>query len=422
MEEAVELLKELMSARGSIAKSAVIKSGMDNEQFRLLLFCALNPFLTYKVSEKTLGAMAPALANHNHRWSNIFEVCEELASAKAVTNQTVMDVIDFLDSAPDNHRDIYGKILTKTLRLGVTAKTVNKVIPGLIPEWEVQQAYPIEKYPIPEGTWFALSQKLNGIRATLYKGKLYARSGEVFEGLSHITDALAEYADGYVFDGELTILDTGELSDNEAFRKAAGIVNSDAENKTEICFTIFDVIPALEFENGTAGPGFYARRKLMDLFAATIKSTYVRVLESLYQGTDQSMIDMLLDRMVREDKEGLMLNLDVPYQRKRHKGILKIKRFYTMDLPVIRCEEGSGRLSGTIGALVLDFEGNEVSVGSGFTDAERSEFWVKRENLPGMICEVKYKEVSSDKKSGARSLQFPVFVALRFDKEVANYE
>ena len=52
-----------------------------------------------------------------------------------------------------------------------------------------------------------------------------------------------------------------------------------------------------------------------------------------------------------------MVNLDVPYKRKRHNGILKVKRFYTMDLPIIECEEGSGRLAGTLGAFVLNYKG-----------------------------------------------------------------
>ena len=133
------------------------------------------------------------------------------------------------------------------------------------------------------------------------------------------------------------------------------------------------------------------------------------------------MIDSFLDQMVREDKEGLILNTNVPYRRTRHKGILKIKRFYTMDLPIIRVEEGSGRLTGTLGAFVLDFRGNEVKVGTGFADAQRAEFWGKREQLVGILCEVKYKEISQDKSTGAESLQFPVFVTLRTDKTEVSY-
>lgn len=125
--------------------------------------------------------------------------------------------------------------------------------------------------------------------------------------------------------------------------------------------------------------------------------------------------------MVAEDKEGLMLNYDVPYRRTRHRGILKIKQFYTMDLPILRCEEGIGRLERTLGAFVLDFKGNEVRVGSGFTDAQRMEFWKNRDDIVGMLCEVKYKEISKDKGTGLESLQFPIFVQIRKDKTEVSY-
>lgn len=420
MKEALRLLNELQNTSGMNAKKCVIESGKDNESFRQLLFYALNPFLTYKVSEKTLRGSVRHTADHP-AFRDIHDVAHKLSSVKAVNDEMLCGVQTFLLGVDHEEREVFIKILSKTMRLGVTAKTVNKVIPALIPEWEVQQAYPIEKHPVKPGTWFSLSQKLNGIRATCYKGRLYARSGEVFDGLDHIEEALADFTESYVFDGELTLLNKEGFSDNEAFRMAAGIVNSEASDKTAICFTVFDVIPVFEFEKSCGTTGFVARQKLMDLFRATVRSDYIRFLEPLYQGTDQGMIGALLDQMVREDKEGLMLNLDVPYQRKRHSGILKIKRFYTMDLSIIRCEEGSGRLSGTLGAFVVDYMGNEVSVGSGFTDAQRDDFWLRRDELPGILCEVKYKEVSCDKKTGAKSLQFPVFVGLRIDKSEPSF-
>ena len=149
---------------------------------------------------------------------------------------------------------------------------------------------------------------------------------------------------------------------------------------------------------------------------------YVNVVPVLYHGKDLKMIDKLLDQMVREDKEGLMLNLDVPYKRTRHNGILKIKRFYTIDLPVIRCEEGTGRLTGTLGVLVLRYKNNEVKVGSGFTDEQRKTFWENKDDIISNLCEVKYKEISKDKSTGMDSLQFPVFVRLRPDKSDISYD
>ena len=306
----------------------------------------------------------------------------------------------------------------------MTAKTVNRVIPNLIPEWEVQQACPIEKYPVKDGTWFTLTEKLNGVRATFYKGDLYARSGIPYTGLEHIIDVLSSQSifQGLVFDGELTLSNKDGLCDNEAFRKAAGIINSDSVDKTSICYTIFDVINTPEFESDQCVMTYISRRGALEAVSELLKDNpYVKVLPALYMGTDQSKISELLEQMVREDKEGLMLNLNVPYKRKRHSGILKVKRFYTMDLPIIECEEGSGRLSGTLGAFVLDYKGNPVRVGSGFSDDQRAEYWGRRHELPGSLCEVKYKEISSDKTTKAQSLQFPVFVALRTDKNDISY-
>ena len=425
MRNAVNAVLQLQNTSGAIAKKKIIADNKGNEYFCKLLYYALHPLLTYKASERTLRRPMPYNASITLTMTNIFEICEALSQRKALDDATVYQIKGFLESQPKQEKELYTRILSKTLRLGVTAKTVNKVIPGLIPEWEVQQAYPIEKYPIKDGTWFSLSQKLNGVRATYFRGHLYARSGEVYEGLDHIIDEIERFGDcPLALDGELTLLDKGELSDNEAFREATGIINSEATDKTRICFTIFDVIPADEFASGESSMCYKERRELLDELSLTMfkDAKYTHVLEVLYQGFDQSKIDELLEQMVREDKEGLMANLDVPYRCKRHNGILKVKRFYTMDLPIIRCEEGTGRLAGTLGAFVLNYKGNEVNVGTGFTDTERAIYWAAQDKLTDLLCEVKYKEISKDKKTGAESLQFPVYVCLRTDKTEANYE
>ena len=419
---------ELQNISGAKAKQEIIKRHADDEWFKKFLYFALNPLLTYNLSEKTLtrtDADDIALANTQLVFfDNIFDCCDYLSRLRGVDDATVRQVKLLLyNHCNESEREVYKKLLAKTLRLGVTAKTVNKIIPGLIPEWEVQQAFPIDKYPIPYGTKFWLTQKLNGVRATFYKGQLIARSGVPYKGLEHIINEISWVQNaGFVLDGELTLKDKGSLSDNEAFRIATGILNSDDVNKTSICFTIFDVISLRDFESYESKVQYSNRRIVLNELAdSLVEAKYVSVLPVLYSGTDQSKIDEYLEQMVCEDKEGLMANLDVPYNRTRHKGILKIKRFYTMDLPIIRCEEGAGRLEGTLGAFVLDYKGNEVKVGSGFTDEQRIMYWQQRDSVTGTLCEVKYKEISSDKNTGLESLQFPVFVQLRIDKTEASY-
>lgn len=424
MTGAIAVIHCLQRTAGTNKKQEILRMFKGDENFRKFLYYALNPMLTYKISERRLRTPVKYDPAITLTMLDIFDICECLSKKKALDDATAYQVCVFVQNmCPPDEMELYTKLLSKTLRLGVTAKTVNKVIPGLIPEWEVQQAYPIEKYPLKPGVWFTLTQKLNGVRATYYKGKLYARSGVPYGGLDHITDVLDKNSE-YVFDGELTLLDKGNLSDNEAFRMATGIVNSDAPHKTQICYTIFDIVPVKEFEaDDSKGLSYRCRRDGLDGYGQYIAGCVsVNVLPVLYQGTDQSKIAELLEQMVQEDKEGLMVNLDVPYKRKRHNGILKVKRFYTMDLPIIGWERGTGRLSNTLGALVLDYKGSEVKVGSGFSDEQREIFWENREDLIGKICEVKYKEVSRDKTTGAESLQFPVFVTIRMDKDDVNYD
>ena len=420
---------KLQSITGANAKCEFIKAHRDDIYFKRFLYFALNPMLTYNISKKSTDKL---MAEENFDgqklifFNDIFECCEHLSRLRGMDDATLRQVKMLLNvKYPEkDERDLYIQLLSKKVRLGIAAKTINKIIPNLIPEWEVQQAYTVEKYPLKEGTEFWLTQKLNGARATLYEGQLLARSGMPYKGLEHITDALLWLrVAGFVADGELTLKDKGDLSDNEAFRVSTGILNSDNVNKTVICYTIFDMIPVKDFDALKPQVTYRYRRDILNQFAERIADTdgAVKVLPVLYHGTDQSKIEELLEQMVREDKEGLMINTDAPYRRTRHKGILKVKRFYTMDLPIIRCEEGAGRLSGTLGAFVLKYKENEVKVGSGFTDEQREQFWNNRDDMEGLLCEVKYKEISQDKGTGLESLQFPVFVGIRTDKTEVSY-
>lgn len=437
-----EKLFALQDISGTKEKKKFIRDNADDNDFKNLLYYALNPLLTYNISSQRLLEAVDKYEKQEHKdgtasprpFNTIIECLDYLSCLRGMDDATVRHVAMLLvDCYEKDARDLYIKIISKTLRLGVTAKTVDEIIPGLIPEWEVQQSYPIDKYPIEDGTEFWLTQKLNGVRATFLDGKLIARSGNPYTGVEHITDVLErEFGEGFVFDGELTLRDKGNLSDNEAFRVATGILNSDMPRKITVSYTIFDVIPRDDFVNCKQSMNYAARRELIDRLSADLSvkvyedwnpNWYVKFLPVLYHGNDISVIDGFLEQMVREDKEGLILNTNVPYKRTRHRGILKIKRFYTMDLPIIRCEEGTGRLERTLGAFVLDYKGNEVKVGTGFSDEQRAQFWEDQDELieRRTLCEVKYKEISKDKTTGKESLQFPVFLSLRTDKSEVSY-
>lgn len=330
------------------------------------------------------------------------------------------------------YEEFLKRLFTKNLPIGVEAATINKVYgEEIIPVWEVQQGYPIDKVKLKDGTWFSLSQKMNGNRGTMYKGELISRQAQKFKGLDHIkNDLLALYdedasrRDAWVFDGELIYKNPERMSDGEAFRYGTGLLNSDNKDKTGIKFVIFDVIPVVEFDRGKCTIPYKIRRIGLNCLRAEITRKHlenIEIVPMVYEGTDQSVIPKWLDYAVEHDWEGLMLNTDVPYRRARHNGCLKIKRFYTVDLRITAIEEGQNRLAGTMGALVVDYKGNELRVGSGFDDATRAAVWANSDDYIGKIVECKYKEVTQDKKTGLESLQFPTFVRFRNDKNEASY-
>ena len=120
--------------------------------------------------------------------------------------------------------------------------------------------------------------------------------------------------------------------------------------------------------------------------------------------------------------EGIMINLsESPYECKRSKYILKGKVFQDVDLKVVNYQEGKGNLKNTLGALVVEYKNNKVSVGSGYTLEERNDIWNTKDNIIGKIITVQYFEEIKDKKTGLYSLRFPVFKQLRNDKTEPSY-
>ena len=421
-----DLFSLLAKTSSNLAKRDILIENSGNERFRFLLDCLLNPFLITGISAKKISKDTDK--QPTEEFGSFPELMKYIFENNTGSDEVIANIRHFLMSQEPDMREFYASIITKSARIGCDAKSVNKAFgKEFIPQWEVQQSYNIEKSPIKEDEWFTLTEKLNGVRGTYIDGKIISRQGKEFSGLEHITEDIGRLfseSESFVLDGELVRFNSEGLSDNENFRIGTGILSRDDTDKSSMRFIVFDILPKDEFINGESLLTYKDRLEaLRDLGKKTAELGLENIsqVETLYLGSDASMIDRFLDKMVDEDKEGLMLNRNSKYYRKRHSGILKVKRFYTVDLKVTAVEEGSGRLSGKLGAFVVEYRGNNVNVGSGMSDEQREEFWEIRDNLPGRVIEVKYKEESRDKKTGLPSLQFPIFISLREEGKEESY-
>lgn len=432
IEELYNSFNQLKDTSSRLEKEELLRRFGKDEDFKFVLQFLINPMVVTGISTKKINRQV----NIGIYWEDNADFDFPYLLDWISKNNTGKDCdIAFVNSymwhitEDEDIIDWMKSIITKSFKPGVDVKTCNKVYgKNFIPTLSVMLGTSIEHAPIPDNAWISISQKLNGNRCFYYRGKLYTRQGKEYTGCEHIINELEVLSStqscSYVFDGELVLKEEG-LTDSEAFQKGTGIANSKDKDKSNLHLVIFDVIPTDEFEKGESTEKYSKRKITLSTFDFSIRRfnmKYLSIVKIFYEGYDHSQIDKCLKYAEDNDMEGVMVNLDAPYECKRTKNLIKVKKFYTYDLKCIGVEEGTGKNKGRLGAIIVDFKGNPVGVGSGFTDELRESIWKNPNLIIGKIIEVKYKEVTKNKDTGAESLQFPVFVGIRKDKEEISYE
>lgn len=426
MKEVINIINQLRSTNSTNNKIKILKDNSDNEILKKVLWYTYNDSLQYGFSEKKLRELLDNFVETMCTiiYKNGFDMLEELSKSN-ISDKLREKVLFFISLKDDEEQELWINILTKDLKCNISAKTINKAIPKLIPEFNIQQAYPINKYPLKPNTWFVLEEKLNGINCSDVNGIMLSRQGKEIANLNHIIEQLNQLSfKGYYFNGELIRKNKDGLTNGENFRETTSIVNSDAEDKSNIDFIVFDLLPIDEFYQGESKLKYKERLALLkQLKQEAIDKGLINlnIPKIYYEGNDITIINKYLDIATKEDKEGLMAIKNCKWKNKRHNGILKVKKFMSADCEIVGYEEGEGKLKGTLGAFVIDYKNNKVYVGSGFTDLQRKTYWQNRDEYIGRILEVKFKEESKDKKTGLISLQFPIFTCIREEGKEVSY-
>ncbi len=429
--EIVDMISEIENTSSTNEKINIIKKYENNEVFKRVLKLTYEDCRLYGFTKTSLENGLKNYEKMDNHYKNVLDTIEEY-SIGAKNHETKNKIYDMIKSVEDEQiANLLKKILLKDLRCNINTKLINKAIKNLITTWDIQQGKPIESVKLKKDEWIALSLKLNGVRATYFSDSFRSRQNKTIEGLNHIESDLEKittslFKDSYVFDGELIRKNTDNLSDNENFRLSTGLVNSKVEStgvKEELEFVIFDLIPTNEFIKGESELKFKDRLNLLEKVNEKIEELNlknIRIAPTYYTGTDHSMIESILNKVSSEGLEGLMCLRNHTYKTKRHSGILKCKKFKNADCFIVGYEEGQGKNKGMLGAFVIEFKGEKVNIGSGYTEKERIDFWENRDLYIGKILQVKYKEETKN-KNGKCSIQFPVFEGIKLDKNKESY-
>ena len=391
---------------------------------------ACNSFITFGIKPgkvKTIGS-----ADFDIDSEGVFKLFDMLASRELTGNAAKNAVENLMKEHSPASAELIWRILNKDLRCGATANTVNRVLPGTIPTFDVMLAHKFEERHVKN--WpVAVEPKLDGVRVICLvkdgKAQFYSRTGKPFPAVEHlgdaVTDMVTRWAEAKIpshvkvmrvaFDGEIV---------SGSFNKTVGDVRRKDEAATDAEYHIFDTMPYDGFtDDATAviDSSYLRRRDILGGFLAynqspAIKQTPVRMASNAdeCQQHYQDFRAMGLEGAIVKPLEG-------KYEKKRSRNWLKLKNEATEDLVIVGAFEGTGKYEGSLGGLIVDRNGIEVRVGGGFSDVQRAEFWntyqrdtsltTNDQELIGRMIEVEYHEVTPD-----GSLRHPRFVRFRDDK------
>ena len=325
-------------------------------------------------------------------------------------------------------------IVTQDLKIGVTATSLNKVYGAdFIPKIGCMLGTLYGDVGPEKTKWPCIvTEKLDGIRRILVKEngvcRCYSRSGHEDTGLIEIVEDAKYLPNNTVYDGEL--LAAGTFKDCIAQRQATNSIANSKGDKTGLTFNVFDMVPLDEFRAGISNDKALVRKitlgatlmdesiqhlepdkwpMLIQAFGIHTELKAIRPVPILGLVKCMADVEPIVNEIWARGGEGVMLNSTVgKYEIKRSKELLKVKHTEEHVLEVVDILEGTGKFEGMMGALVVDYNGNKLGVGSGFTDAQRKDIWDNPEKYLGRSIEIDTFGESTN-ALGEKSLNCPIF-------------
>lgn len=429
-EKLVQKLILLKETSSKIEKQEVMITNKDTPLFKEALVFLLDQFVTIGISTKALKKeIEPQLV-----YTSFNDILSYLKSNKTGSNENIAILLGYLNQFDTNTKTILSELFSKTLSLGVSAKSVNKAFDQeLIQTFSPQLAFSFEKYidSIDDLDQLYVTKKLDGTRAIVkiksnHEIEILSRKGFPQNGFNQLKEDLLQFIDknqhvltnfpnGFILDGELLLKNNENLSTLELYQKTSKMIRSSGE-KTNIELNVFDCLSLPDFESNNPSTHNYKHRRESWL-NAMLESEFIKPLPLTAIITKKD-IPFWHNIAKTNGWEGLMLNTAAGfYQKKRSKDVLKVKEMKTADVEIIGFNQAtSGKFKGKLKSLIVDIgNGNTTDVGFGITDELKIKIWDNQDFYLGKMIEMQYFEKSKNQKGG-ESIRFPGFIQFRFDK------
>jgi len=377
-------LRETSTAAG---KQNILRNA--SPLFKEILYQAYNPYRHYYV--KSLPKMQYANIMSTFESATWVNLLNELTSRELSGDEAIQSITNFLSCGSADDAKVFLGILNKDLRCHINVKTINKAIPGLVPEFGVMLAKEWTDNRYTNGMYMSL--KYDGLRAIFKDGKLHTRTGRPIKGVDHLNNMIPA---SLSLDGEIMV-------PGAEFNKQSGLIRSHSLTP-EAVYYVFDSSDYDDFFDKRYA--FYTEqcKNLNPGFIKPVKHIKVNSIQH---------ISNTYDKAIDAGYEGLVVKTgDHLYQNKRSGDWLKIKAVNSEDLPIVGFFQGEGKYEGSLGGVIVERRnGVHVKVGSGFSDDQRNYIWNTQASFLNQIAEIKYHE-----ETPSGSFRHPVFKGIRDDK------
>ena len=408
----LEILEALRNTSSNNEKLKILKDFKDNLDFEKVLKYTYDKVnYTYGVTPKTVLEFQTIETTD----SGMFEVLDIL-NARKVTGHKALNLCKaFLNNNPDN--DIFIKILDRDLKIGVNAKTLNKVFKGIVPAPQYCRCAVLSEKALKKFKFPAFIQlKCDGSyrEAFVQDGivTFKTRSGEPYEN-PVIQEIMKDFPNGY-YTGEFTLGKADEIADRAT---GNGNLNSDNPDFQNIHFTIWDYLTEDEYTLKTVSK--YSER--FERLKGIIKDfTLIHIVPSKVVNNIEEALAETSSWMEKGLEGGVLKSFDMKFKNGTSNEQLKIKLKVDADLRCVGFQKGTKGTKYENQNKVILFKNDEGTIQgqcSGMTDAEVLEVTKNPEKYIGKVLSVQFNDLTKAEGNDFYALSHPVFICFRDDKD-----
>lgn len=440
MKPVLEIL-ELLSNAKTNQKKEILKEYVDHPQLKLVLYATLNPFLTYGI--KQIPEYEPSKLHEGQSLSiALNRLLPNLANRTFTGNKAKDKLYDYLTAMTKADAEVLERIIKKDLKISMGAKIVNAVFEGYIPQNCYMGCTPFNQESYDNLPWKngVVSQvKENGLFTSLEFGDgqivTKTRKGNkqdylgIFDywtkAATHfIRETKPDFKQNIRLDGEILIIgDDGEYLTRSVSNGIAGKAEKGTLSDNEahnVRYVVWDLIGLESSYRGLYDVPYSERFVLMrDMVEYANSATgidLVRIVETEFCRSNVTAEDHYRSSVIRGLEGTVLKYTDKPWKDGKPTYQMKLKVFAEAEFKITKVN--ISEKTGTLGSFTaIDADGIlEVNFGSGFTKKFRESVMLNVDKFIGLIFTGQFCEISQD-VNGKKSLQNPVFIEIRNDKD-----